>query len=120
MMMMMMMMYQVRRVDYKVDNMDEYAQWSLERGCVRECDPFCVSMGGRTKVTYCTSCCRSVMMIMMMILMTVFRWDGSVKDDEGKWRSGPRNDFCNTDNFAFNVISNQLLILFFTSVVLMN
>ena len=40
----------VRRVDYKVDNMKGYAQWSLERACVQECDPFCVSMGGRTKV----------------------------------------------------------------------
>ena len=44
----------VRRVDYKVDNMKGYAQWSLERACVQECDPFCVSMGGRTKVTYLT------------------------------------------------------------------
>ena len=40
----------MRRVDYKVDNMKGYAQWSLERACVQECDPFCVSMGGRTKV----------------------------------------------------------------------
>ena len=30
--------------------MKGYAQWSLERACVQECDPFCVSMGGRTKV----------------------------------------------------------------------
>ena len=41
---------QVRRVEYKVDDMQGYAQWSLERACVKECDPFCVSMGGRTKV----------------------------------------------------------------------
>ena len=37
-------------MDYKVDNMTQYKQWSLERACVKECDPFCVSMGGRTKV----------------------------------------------------------------------
>ena len=40
----------MRRVEYKVDDMQGYAQWSLERACVKECDPFCVSMGGRTKV----------------------------------------------------------------------
>ena len=36
--------------------------WSIERGCDSECDPetsnFCVEMGARTKVVYCTSCCR--------------------------------------------------------------
>jgi len=74
---------QVRRVDYKVDNMSGYAQWSLERSCVRDCEPFCVSMGGRTKVTYCTSCCR---------------WDGSKRDDQGRWVAGERQDLCNIDN----------------------
>ena len=85
-----------------MDDMQGYAQWSLERACVKECDPFCVSMGGRTKVgagggstpehcnlmyrvqvTYCTSCCR---------------WDGLVRDEKGMWSAGPRQDFCNTDS----------------------
>jgi len=88
---------QVRRVDYKVDNMKGYAQWSLERACVQECDPFCVSMGGRTKVTYCTSCCR---------------WDGFTRDAEGIWESGPRNDLCNMDNSAAKDRAHVALALF--------
>ena len=76
---------QVMRVDYKVDNMSGYAQWSLERSCSERCEPFCVTMGGRTKVTYCTSCCR---------------WDGSVRDREGRLRAGESADNCNVGNIA--------------------
>jgi len=77
---------QVKRVDYKVDNMEGYAQWSLTRSCEKECRPFCVTMGGRTKVTYCTSCCR---------------WDGSEWDPRTKTlKPGPRSDFCNDGNGA--------------------
>ena len=100
---------QVRRVDYKVDNMTTYAQWSLERACVKECEPFCVSMGGRTKVTYCTSCCR---------------WDGKSKDPiTGRWVAGPRDDNCNVGNAgehtwaerqSVNMIATGLMILYFT------
>ena len=75
----------VMRVDYKVDNMSGYAQWSLERSCSEKCEPFCVTMGGRTKVTYCTSCCR---------------WDGLVRDGEGRWEAGDRADNCNVGNIA--------------------
>ena len=109
----------VRRVDYKVDNMKGYAQWSLERACVQECDPFCVSMGGRTKVkcllgyllficlfiiqvTYCTSCCR---------------WDGFTRDAEGIWESGPRNDLCNMDNTAARHGAVAVLIILFSIVI---
>lgn len=75
---------QVRRVEYKVDNMDEYAQWSLTRSCQETCNPFCVTMGGRTKVTYCTSCCR---------------WDGSWLDPVTKrLQPGERSDNCNVGN----------------------
>ena len=49
------------RVDYliteKNKNDDEFTQWSIERSCSNECKNFCVTMGTRTKVTYCTSCC---------------------------------------------------------------
>merc|ERR1712012_1378885 len=77
---------QVKRVDYKVDNMEGYAQWSLTRSCETECRPFCVTMGGRTKVTYCTSCCR---------------WDGSTWDPRTKTlKPGPRSDNCNVGNAA--------------------
>jgi len=77
---------QVKRVDYKVDNMEGYAQWSLTRSCETECRPFCVTMGGRTKVTYCTSCCR---------------WDGSTWDPRTKTlKPGPRSDYCNVGNAA--------------------
>jgi len=77
---------QVKRVDYKVDNMEGYAQWSLTRSCETECRPFCVTMGGRTKVTYCTSCCR---------------WDGSEWDPRTKTlKPGPRSDNCNVGNGA--------------------
>ena len=97
---------QVRRVDYKVDNMTSYAQWSLERACVQECDPFCVSMGGRTKVTYCTSCCR---------------WDGRSEDPvSGRWVAGPRADNCNVGNGVRDILEGQewtkgiVLVLCFT------
>ena len=79
---------QVMRVDYKVDNMSGYAQWSLERSCSEKCEPFCVTMGGRTKVTYCTSCCR---------------WDGLVRDGEGRWEAGTRADNCNVGNIALSL-----------------
>ena len=42
-------------------------------------------MGARTKVLYCTSCCR---------------WDGSRRDKEGRLVAGPRSDNCNTGNTA--------------------
>ena len=35
----------------------DYTPWSMERNCSSECKNFCVTMGGRTKITYCTSCC---------------------------------------------------------------
>ena len=38
-----------------------YKEWSMERGCADSCNPeqsnYCVEMGARTKVLYCTSCC---------------------------------------------------------------
>nr|XP_040578064.1 uncharacterized protein LOC121126794 [Lepeophtheirus salmonis] len=52
----------VRRMEYHIS--DEYdhsagaIQWSMERDCAYEsCQNFCVSMGARTRFTYCTSCC---------------------------------------------------------------
>jgi len=79
---------QVRRVDYKVDDgeMKEFSQWSIERGCAEECQPFCVTMGGRTKVTYCTSCCR---------------WDGGSFDKNRRFVRGERSDNCNVGNCGF-------------------
>jgi len=80
------MVVQVKRVDYKVDNMEGYAQWSLTRSCEKDCQPFCVTMGGRTKVTYCTSCCR---------------WDGSWLDTHTmRLMAGNRSDNCNVGNSA--------------------
>ena len=74
--------------------MSGYEEWSLERSCARTCEPFCVSMGGRTKVTYCTSCCR---------------WDGFYFDEQGILRQGERNEFCNTDNSGHNIEEHLLL-----------
>ena len=98
---------QVMRVDYKVDNMSGYAQWSLERSCSARCEPFCVTMGGRTKVTYCTSCCR---------------WDGLVRDREGRWRAGDSKDNCNVGNTGLihggavsRLLLNLGLLLFLVS-----
>lgn len=89
---------QVKRVDYKVDNMDGYAQWSLTRSCEKTCEPFCVTMGGRTKVTYCTSCCR---------------WDGGRRDPKTrKLLAGDRSDYCNTGNLAPKTASSLSMVLF--------
>ena len=46
-------------MEYLISESDseEYVPWSLERGCAETCKNFCVTMGTRTKVTYCTSCC---------------------------------------------------------------
>ena len=90
---------QVMRVDYKVDNMSGYAQWSLERSCSERCEPFCVTMGGRTKVTYCTSCCR---------------WDGFVRDREGRWRAGESADNCNVGNIALSLGGTSSTFLLIT------
>ncbi|TRY80829.1 hypothetical protein TCAL_04321 [Tigriopus californicus] len=49
---------QVKRIEYMITEVNEdYIPWSLERECSAECKPFCVNMGTRTKVNYCTSCC---------------------------------------------------------------
>ena len=43
------------------DGIDEMTPWSIERGCDSSCEEgtsnYCVEMGARTKVLYCTSCC---------------------------------------------------------------
>jgi hypothetical protein len=46
-------------VEYLITESSEegFVPWSLERGCSPKCHDFCVTMGARTKVTYCTSCC---------------------------------------------------------------
>ena len=46
-------------MEYLISESDseEYVPWSMERGCAETCKNFCVTMGTRTKVTYCTSCC---------------------------------------------------------------
>merc|ERR1739848_147694 len=44
--------------DFKAADDGPYTPWSMERNCSNECKDFCVTMGGRTKITYCTSCCR--------------------------------------------------------------
>ena len=52
--------FQVKRIDYRIDSPDEdtnFTRWSIERSCSADCKKFCVTMGTRTKVTYCTSCC---------------------------------------------------------------
>lgn len=82
---------QVRRVVYRVTNMTDFQPWGMERNCTKECKPFCVTMGGRTKITYCTSCCR---------------WDGL----------GQNNNNCNTDNLA-NTNHPDLLRLSFSLVM---
>lgn len=43
--------------DFKSSDDGPYTPWSMERSCSDECKNFCVTMGGRTKLTYCTSCC---------------------------------------------------------------
>merc|ERR1711971_303262 len=45
--------------DFKSVDTGPYTPWSMERNCSDECKNFCVTMGGRTKLTYCTSCCTS-------------------------------------------------------------
>ena len=53
---------QVRRVEYLITELDgDFVPWSLERGCSPKCNDFCVTMGARTKVTYCTSCCNTTL-----------------------------------------------------------
>ena len=57
----------VHRVEYLPEKEQDgevdmsFKEWSIERGCDSHCDPeksnFCVEMGARTKVLYCTSCC---------------------------------------------------------------
>lgn len=52
--------FKVRRVEYAqtdISNDRQIVPWSMERGCSSECSSFCVNMGSRTKITYCTSCC---------------------------------------------------------------
>ena len=43
------------------ENKDKKNRWSIQRGCDSSCSQdtsnFCVEMGTRTKVLYCTSCC---------------------------------------------------------------
>ena len=45
----------------KSAGIDEMTPWSIERGCDSSCEEgtsnYCVEMGARTKVLYCTSCC---------------------------------------------------------------
>ena len=96
---------QVRRIDYRVDNMELYAQWSLERSCSEQCEPFCVTMGGRTKVTYCTSCCR---------------WDGQRRDEEGGWQEGDWADNCNVGNTATSFTLHSLANLLFVMIIIIN
>lgn len=81
---------QVRRIIYKIKNMTEFEDWGLERGCAHTCKPFCVTMGGRTKLTYCTSCCR---------------WDPLPGNEDG-------NDNCNTDNMAVVQMSGKIIKIF--------
>ena len=60
-------LFKVHRVEYLPEKEQDgeidmiYKDWSIERGCDSHCDPeksnFCVEMGARTKVLYCTSCC---------------------------------------------------------------
>lgn len=45
--------------DFKSADDGPYTPWSMERSCSEECKNFCVTMGGRTKITYCTSCCNA-------------------------------------------------------------
>eukprot|EP00096_Caligus_rogercresseyi_P014682 TRINITY_DN7198_c0_g1_i3.p1 TRINITY_DN7198_c0_g1~~TRINITY_DN7198_c0_g1_i3.p1 ORF type:complete len:186 (-),score=51.77 TRINITY_DN7198_c0_g1_i3:8-565(-) len=54
----------VRRMEYHIsdefENSSASVRWSMERDCAYEtCKNFCVSMGARTRLTYCTSCCDS-------------------------------------------------------------
>ena len=58
--------FQVHRVEYlhsggkeTESGSDVFKPWSMERGCAERCNDFCVTMGARTKIRYCTSCCNS-------------------------------------------------------------
>ncbi len=56
--------FQVARIQYLIsdgDTTDGHTVWSTERTCSEKCSNFCVTMGTRTKFTYCTSCCDSPM-----------------------------------------------------------
>merc|ERR1712211_153270 len=81
---------QVTRVEYKIGENGD-STWSLERNCSSDCRPFCVTMGGRTKVTFCSSCCR---------------WDGlpldysHISPEDRKKLQGLNNSLCNIDNQA--------------------
>jgi len=56
---------QVHRVEYLTGadsiesgrDPDQFLDWSMQRGCAKECSDFCVTIGARTKIRYCTSCC---------------------------------------------------------------
>ena len=47
----------MKRIDYRTNSTVDFMPWSIERNCSSECKKFCVTMGTRTKITYCSSCC---------------------------------------------------------------
>ncbi len=54
---------QVSRVEFLTSDSKtkEMTTWSLERSCADTCSNFCVTMGARTKISYCTSCCNQTL-----------------------------------------------------------
>ncbi|XP_023339057.1 uncharacterized protein LOC111709561 [Eurytemora carolleeae] len=85
---------QVRRIEYRTADTGGESTWSLERNCSSDCRPFCVTMGGRTKITYCSSCCR-------LDGLPVLQND-SKNMDEGLLKKRD-NSRCNIDNGALKM-----------------
>lgn len=52
--------FQVKRFSYTTSTEDSTSSpqtWSMERKCTSKCDPGCIVIGERTKLSACTTCC---------------------------------------------------------------
>ncbi|RZF44751.1 hypothetical protein LSTR_LSTR000703 [Laodelphax striatellus] len=52
--------FQVKRYSYTTSTENTTSvqiMWSIERNCVNKCEPGCITIGERTKLYACTSCC---------------------------------------------------------------
>lgn len=53
-------LFQVKRYSYTTSNENSTSvqrMWSIERNCTNKCEPGCITIGERTKLYACTSCC---------------------------------------------------------------
>ena len=53
-------LFQVKRFSYTTSTEDSTSSpqtWSMERKCTSKCEPGCIVIGERTKLSACTTCC---------------------------------------------------------------